>query len=45
MQNPIYKVIESENERLTKQAKKCDECEEKETCTEYHPGWVCTYDE
>jgi len=43
MQNPIYKVIESDNKKLTENAKKCDECDNR--CTEYHAGWICVDNE
>lgn len=43
MQNPIYKVIESENQRLTENAKKCNDCQER--CSEYHEDWICIDDE
>jgi len=42
MNIPIYKQVEYENDEFTKKIKKCDNCEERETCSEYYMGWICT---
>jgi hypothetical protein len=42
---PIYKQITNESKILTTNSKKCNECEEKEKCSEYHKNWICNNEE